>query len=127
MHITVSQRKPNMTISRIKKDGEKEYILLHLPQGSRLHDYAIYDTTYDENGNPSNKWPHFFRFDKDDGVMPLDGYVCLYRKSYKPHFETEAYIKYVEMKIQTPFINEDGDKLHLIKIAETVSKTVNVE
>lgn len=127
MHITVSQRKPNMTISRIKKDGEKEYILLHLPQGSRLHDYAIYDTTYDENGNPSNKWPHFFRFDEDDGIMLQDGYVCLYKKSYKPHFETESYIKYVEMKIQTPFINEDGDKLHLIKIAETVSKTVNVE
>ena len=116
-----------MNINTIKKDSEKEYILLHLSKGDRLHDFAIYDTTYDENGNPSNKWPHFFRFDKDDGIMLQDGFVCLYKKSFKPRFDTDAYIKYVEMKIHAPFINEGGDKLHLIKIAETVSKTVNVE
>lgn len=125
MHITVSQRKVDMNIITIKKDGEKEYVLLYLPQGSRLHDYAIYDTTYDENGNPSNKWPHFFRFDEDDGIMPQDGYVCLHKKSYKPCFEPGHYIKYVEMKMQTPIINEDGDKLHLVKITDIDSKTIN--
>lgn len=125
MHITVSQRKPNMTISRIKKDGEKEYILLQLPQGSRLHDYAIYDTTYDESGKTSNKWPHFFRFSKEDGVMQQDGYVCLYKKSHKPSFENGFYIKYVEMKMQTSIINEDGDKLYLVKITDVDSKSIN--
>lgn len=125
MHITVSQRKVDMNIITIKKDGEKEYVLLYLPKGSRLHDYAIYDTTYDESGKLSNKWPHFFRFEKNDGIMLQDGYVCLHKKSYKPSAKAGIYIKFVEMKIQMPFINEKGDKLHLVKITDIDSKSVN--
>lgn len=113
-----------MKILKVVKKDDMEYILFHASKDTHLYDYAWYDTTYDENGEQSNKWPHFFRFGKND-IMEQDGYVCVHTKKGKPSFKEGPYIKFVEMNLQCPIFNESGDVVHLIKVANNGSASIS--
>lgn len=119
-----SRMEKKMEIRRAGKNNNgTERILLYATKGTRLHDYAIYDSTYDDEGNESNKWRHFYRFPKDE-IMEEDGYVCLYTDDSK----TTAYIGGEKIKTfhmglnNEKIFNKNGDKIFLIKISETSCK-----
>ncbi len=123
MYINVTKKEPDMKIEDIGNSEGKDYILFYAKKGTRLHDYAIYDTTYDEERNVSNKWPHFYRFPNGE-IMEEDGYICL----YTDNSTTQAYIecrpiKTFHMGLQGNIFNEEGDRIYLIKVSDIDSKS----
>lgn len=123
MYIKVTKKEPDMKIDHIGNSNGKDYILFRVLKGTCLHDYAVYDTTYDEKGNVSNKWRHFYRFPKGE-IMTEDGYLCL----YTDNSTTQAYIesrpiKTFHMGLQGNIFNEEGDRIYLIKVSDIDSKS----
>ena len=122
MYIKVEKKELNMKIKRIDNNKGKEYILFYALKGTCLHDYAIYDTTYNEKGDISNKWPHFYRFPKGK-IMEEDGYVCLYTDNSTTQAYIEGHpIKTFHMGLQGNIFNEEGDRIYLIKVSDIDSK-----
>ena len=123
MYINVTKREPDMKIADIGNSEGKEYILFYAKKGTRLHDYAIYDKTYNEEGDESNKWPHFYRFPKGE-IMAEDGYICLYTDDS----DTQASIKGRAIKTfhmgLVDVLNDEGDRVYLVKLTDLGSKDV---
>ncbi len=57
-------RKMSLEIVRIEKNGDasQEYVVLKAIKAVNLSDYALVDRTFDEAGNVSNIYRHFYRF-----------------------------------------------------------------
>lgn len=112
-----------MNIEQIGSKDGKEYILFRAKKGVCLHNYAIYDTTYDKEGNKSNKWPHFYRFPKGD-AMEEDGYICLYTD------DSDSQATFHGQRIKTfhmgldKVLNKQGDGVFLIKVEDIDSKSI---
>ena len=47
---------------RYKKDTKDEYLAFKVEEDCNIHQYLIYDTTFDGNGELSNLLPHMYRF-----------------------------------------------------------------
>ena len=123
MYIKVEKKEPNMKIKHIGNNKGKECILFYALKGTRLHDYAIYDTTYNEEGDISNKWPHFYRFPKGE-IMEEDGCVCLYTDDSTSQASVDGRpIKTFHMGLQGNIFNEEGDRIYLIKVSDIDSKS----
>ena len=123
MYIKVAKKEPDMKIDHIGNSNGKDYILFRVLKGTCLHDYAVYDTTYDEKGNISNKWRHFFRFPKGE-IMAEDGYLCLYTDDSTSQASVDGRpIKTFHMGLQGNIFNEEGDRIYLIKVSDIDSKS----
>lgn len=121
-----SSKEKKMVMKKVGKNtNEKERILFYATAGTNLNDYAVYDTTYDENGNISNKLRHFYRFPANE-IMKEDGYVCLFVDNSNSFATMNGQrIKTFHMNLENETIfNKDLDKVYLIKIAETQKKSV---
>lgn len=123
MYINVTKKEPDMKIEDIGNSEGKDYILFYAKKGTRLHDYAIYDTTYDEERNVSNKWPHFYRFPNGE-IMEEDGYICLYTDDSDTQASIKGRaIKTFHMGLQGNIFNKEGDRIYLIKVSDIGSKS----
>lgn len=123
MNIKVAKNEPDMKIDRIGNSNGKDYILFRVLKGTCLHDYAVYDTTYDEKGNISNKWRHFYRFPKGE-IMAEDGYLCLYTDDSTSQASVDGRpIKTFHMGLQGNIFNKEGDRIYLIKVSDIGSKS----
>lgn len=123
MYIKVAKKEPDMKIDHIGNSNGKDYILFRVLKGTCLHDYAVYDTTYDEKGNVSNKWRHFYRFPKGE-IMAEDGYLCLYTDDSTSQASVDGRpIKTFHMGLQGNIFNKEGDRIYLIKVSDIGSKS----
>jgi len=56
-------------------DASEEYILLRATKQINLNNYAVVDRTFDDNGNVSNVFRHFYRFPSQ--IVQQNEYVSL--------------------------------------------------
>lgn len=122
-----SSKEKKMVIQKVGENTNgKERILFYATAGTNLNDYAVYDTTYDEKENVSNKMRHFYRFPEDE-IMEEDGYVCLFVDDSNTQATVDGQrIKTFHMGLHNMTIfNDSIDKVYLIKIDETQKKSVD--
>jgi hypothetical protein len=101
--------------------GEYEYILLKVNRDCNLSKFVIYDTTYDDEGNVSNKLPHFYRFPDYNVKASNTPLIRLYTSmSYKiqewvdPKKVNNLILSW---RLNETIWNKEGDKATLIEIA----------
>ena len=102
--------------------GEFEYIMLRVNRDCNLRKYMIYDTTYDQEGNISNKLPHFFRFPDLYVRSQNTPIIRLYTtKNYRiqewvdPRKVNNLILSW---RLNETIWNREGDKATLIEVAD---------
>ena len=70
----------SLEIVNINKNGDasQEYILFRATETINMNSYAVVDKTFDEDGNVSNVFRHFYRFPSQQ--VKKGEYVCLFTK-----------------------------------------------
>ncbi len=108
-----------LQISQVLYPGtEQEKVLLYAEEDCNLSNYILYDETFDEEGNPSNKWPHMYRLKNLD--VKKGEYVSIHTcgeekyKKDKTKNGTDCHIFY--RGLAEPIFNQEGDKAHLVQI-----------
>lgn len=118
-----------LQIIEIRDASEKEErIFMKATEKCNLSNYLIYDETFDAEGNPSNLLPHMYRFpnvvvEKGDYVSLRTQYTKKYSKGTLADNTTPCH--YLHWGLDTNIFNNDGDSVHLIKIADEQKKNVN--
>lgn len=118
-----------LQIIEIRDASEKdERIFMKVTEKCNLSSYLIYDETFDAEGDPYNLLPHMYRFpnvevEKGDRVSLRTQHKN--KKNYKGTLNdnTTPY-HFIYWGLDTNIFNNDGDTVHLIKIAEEQKKTV---
>lgn len=118
-----------LQIIEIRDASEKdERIFMKVTEKCNLSSFLIYDETFDAEGNPSNLLPHMYRFpnvevEKGDRVSLRTQHKN--KKNYKGTlFDNMTPCHFIYWGLDTNIFNNDGDTVHLIKIAEEQKKTV---
>lgn len=107
---------------------EDERIFMKATEKCNLSNYLIYDETFDAEGNPSNLLPHMYRFpnievEKGDRVsLRTQHKNRKYSKGTLGDNKTPCH--YLYWGLDTNIFNNDGDTVHLIKIANEQKKNV---
>lgn len=74
----------NLEIERVADNAnDEERVVLYVLEDCNLNWYLLFDSTYDENGNVSNKHRHMYVF--PDQQVKKGDYVLLYTKTGKDH------------------------------------------
>lgn len=102
--------------------GEYEYILLKVNCDCNLSKFVIYDTTYDDDGNVSNKLPHFYRFPKY--VVKADK-TPLIRLYSSMNYKIQEWVDpkgvnnlILSWRLNETIWNKEGDKATLVEISD---------
>lgn len=109
--------------------SENEWITMRATSDVQLESYAIVDRTFDEDGNPSNKFRHIFAFPKQ--LVKKDEAVRLYSKEGTYVYEPIK-IEGVDVNCHKFFWNSEGrvwnnndiDKAYLITYEVIQTKTI---
>lgn len=116
----------NLEIKRVADNAtDEERVVLYALADCNLKRYLLFDSTYDENGNISNKHRHMYVF--PDLQVKKGDYVVLYTKTGNDHTHknqagTKTYNLY--WGLLTHVWNNDGDTVHLIHYDGYVNKNV---
>lgn len=106
----------NLEIERVADNATaEERVVLYVLEDCNLKMYLLFDSTYDENGNISNKHRHMFVF--PDQQVKKGDYVLLYTKTGKDHTHVNkvgstTYNLY--WGLLNYVWNNEGDTVHLI-------------
>ena len=110
-----------LSIVGIKDNGtDDERVLIKVEEDCNLNKYILYDETFDEKGNPSNKVPHMYRFDSLD--VKKGEYVSLYTKGKKGYSKgtmknpKDAPLHIIKRGLDINIFNLEGDTAHLVQI-----------
>ena len=110
-----------LSIVGIKDNGtDNERVLIKVEEDCDLNNYILYDETFDEEGKPSNKALHMYRF-KSREVRKGD-YVALYTKGEEGYALSkmatpkDAPLHIIKRGLDITIFNQDGDKAHLVQI-----------
>ena len=113
----------NLTfINRQFKDTKNDLLLFKAEEKCDLSKYIVFDKTYDDCGNESNIFPHMFRFPTI--TLEKGEYVALrLHKGEQSKGQTKqgvvCYNVYWGMDDDVSIFNDEGDCLHLVRIAES--------
>lgn len=121
----------NLTfINRQFKDTESDLLLFKAEGKCELSNYLVYDKTYDGDGNETNIFPHMFRF--PSLTLEKGEYVALrlhkgkFKKGKTKHGEV-CYNLYWGMDNDVSIFNDEGDSVHLVRIAEGIEFPIKEE
>lgn len=110
-----------LSIVGIKDIGtDDERVLIKVEEDCNLSKYILYDETFDEDGNPSNKVPHMYRFDSLE--VKKGEYVSLYTKGKKGYSKStmknpkDALLHIIKRGLDINIFNFEGDTAHLVQI-----------
>ena len=102
--------------------GEYEYILLKVNQDCNLGKFLIYDTTYDQEGNLSNKLPHFFRFPNYNVTKTNTPLIRLYTSM---NYKIQEWVNpqkvnnlILSWRLKETIWNKEGDKATLVEVGD---------
>lgn len=121
----------NLTfINRQFKDTENDLLLFKAVGKCELSNFLVYDKTYDGSGNESNIFPHMFRFPSltlDEGeYVALRLHKGKFNKGQTKQGEI-CYNIYWGMDNDVSIFNDQGDSVHLVRIAETMDYPIKEE
>lgn len=112
----------DISLDKIVNAGEEnEYLLLSVNKDCNLGKFLVYDTTYDQDGNVSNKLPHLYRFPdmviKKDRIPLVRLYTCR-------NYTTQEWVNPIGVnnlilswRLQETIWNKEGDRANLIEIS----------
>ncbi|UOQ53058.1 hypothetical protein [Hymenobacter cellulosivorans] len=114
-----------LSITNVDNISKPEIIYFYASEALNLKDYLLYDATFSDEDHPSNKGRHVFRFPthalkKGDrialeiGEGPRKGEPATITVGGTKGVKTHVF--YWDRK--APIINNTGDKLTLVKIAD---------
>ena len=110
-----------LSIVGIKENGtENERVLIKVEEDCNLKNYILYDETFDEEGNPSNKVPHMYRFDSIE--VKKGEYVSVYTKGKMGYTKStmsspkDAPLHIIKRGLDITIFNQEGDTAHLVQI-----------
>lgn len=121
----------NLTfINRQFKDTENDLLLFKAEGRCDLSNYLVYDKTFDESGDESNIFPHMFRFPSI--TLEKGEYVALRLHNGKQSKgQTKqgevCYNVYWGMDDNVSIFNDEGDCIHLVRIAESATHQIKEE
>ena len=109
---------------RYKKDTKDEYLAFKVEEDCNIHQYLIYDTTFDGNGELSNLLPHMYRFPSQ--VVTKGANVFLYIHSMGTRKAIDKSSKGVDvfrfawgLDTNVSVFNKEKDFLHIAEVNET--------
>jgi len=103
---------------KVNREGP-EYVLFRVSEDTNLWQFIVFDTTYDEDGNPSNLNRHSFFF-RNKNVSKGD-YVVIYTldgqdSEFKNKAGSITHVFY--WGLDTEVWNNTGDRVLLVKVDE---------
>ena len=103
--------------------ADEEYVLLRTTSKVDLHDYILFDDTYNENHKPSNIHRHMYWFPK----VPLDAgwEIYLYTREGTNMKRKNRNICNLFWNSKTPVWNNEKDTTYLLKVMLVDSKTMS--
>lgn len=112
----------DIEIIKVYNPGEdNEYIRLRVNRSCNLSKFLIYDTTFDQEGNVSNKLPHVFRF---PNLLVSSDDTPLIRLYTKRNYQTQKWMDpgqinnlILSWRLNETIWNKDGDKATLVEIS----------
>ena len=114
-------------VNRQFKDTKNDLLLFQAKEKCVLSDYIVYDKTYNESGDESNIFPHMYRF--PDITLEKGEYVAL--RLHKGNTNKGAtkqnevcYNVFWGIDDKASIFNDDGDVVHLVRIAEETSNPI---
>lgn len=118
----------NLTfVNRQFKDTDDDLLLFEALGKCVLSDYIVYDKTYNESGDESNIFPHMYRF--PNIILEKGEYVALRLHKGRTNKGQTAqkevcYNVYWGIDEKVSIFNDDGDVVHLVRIAEETSNAI---
>ena len=109
---------------RFNKDTKDEYLAFKVEEDCNIHQYLIYDTTFDGDGELSNLLPHMYRFPSQD--VTKGAYVYLYihskggRKAFEVDKDGDNRFRFAwGLDTNVSVFNNEKDFLHIAEVNET--------
>lgn len=107
----------NLKLRGVRGVGTKdERVWMEAVDDVDLGNYIVTDTTYDDKGNPSNKWRHVFEFSPKQ--VKKGEFVCLHSKAgvncMGKTNDSGAPIHRIYWGLGERVWNNTGDRAHLI-------------
>ncbi|CAI8878442.1 hypothetical protein [Pseudomonas brassicacearum] len=117
----------DLSIIRVEEQGDekKEYVILRAEEKCNLEGYMIFDETFKNDGSASNKHRHVFIF--PNWEVKKNEYVYVFTKSGENKRGESAVgnaASYFFWGLNSPVWNEEGDKVHLIKVRSAITHKV---
>ena len=110
--------------ARYEKGKENEYLSFSVLEDCDIHDYIIYDSTFDGNGDLSNLLPHMYRFPSQEVVKGAVVFLYIHsigsRKAIdKQKSGRQVYRFAWGLANNVSVFNQEGDYLHIAEVSET--------
>lgn len=107
-------------------DIDNERAVFKALNDSNLKNLMIADNTFDDEGEPSNKHRHLFKFPNKD--VKKDDRIVVYSKEGNPKSRIsknkKCNLHFFYWNSEKTIWNKDGDKCHLIEIKNVKSKSI---
>lgn len=115
--------------ARYEKGKKDEYLSFTVLEDCNIHDYIIYDTTFDGNGDLSNLLPHMYRFPHQDVIKNAVVFLYVHSIGSKKAIEKEKTGRQVYrfswgLADDFDVFNKEGDYLHIAEVIETRVKVI---
>jgi len=111
-------------IGRYYKGTQNEHLAFRVDEACNIHQYLIYDTTFDCDGELSNLLPHMYRFPSQ--YVTKGGYVYLYIHSMGSRKAVDfnekkgnVYRFSWGLDDSVSVFNKEKDYLHIAEVNET--------
>lgn len=111
-------------LGRYNRDTKDEYLGFLVKEKCNIHQYLIYDTTFDGNGELSNLLPHMYRFPSQ--LVTKGAYVYLYIHSMGIRKAIDKNSKDVDvfrfawgLDTNVSVFNKEKDFLYIAEVNET--------
>lgn len=111
-------------LRRHKKGTKDEYLAFRVEEDCNIHQYLIYDNTFDGDGELSNLFPHMYRFPSQ--IITKGAYVYLYihslggRKAIDTNDNNDEVFRFAwGLDTNVSVFNKEKDFLHIAEVNET--------
>lgn len=110
--------------ARYEKGKNNEYLSFTVLDDCNIHEYIIYDSTFDSDGELSNLLPHMYRFPSQKVTKGAIVFLYIHdlgnRKPIdKQDSGRQVYRFLWGLSEEMNVFNKDGDYLHIAKVDET--------
>jgi hypothetical protein len=117
----------DLKVIRVREQGDekKEYVTIQAKEDCNLEGYMIFDETFKNDGSASNKHRHVFIF--PDWEVKKNEWVFLFTcsgKNTRGKTKDSSPASYFYWGLKSPVWNEEGDKVHLIKVESAMTLKV---
>lgn len=109
---------------RYNKGTKDEYLAFKVEEDCNIHQYLIYDTTFDGNGELSNLLPHMYRFPSQVVTKGANVFLYIYRMGTRKAIDKNS--KGVDvfrfawgLDTNVSVFNKEKDFLHIAEVNET--------